>query len=82
MSVRRLAREAMTLPARMLILLARVYQRTLSPWIGMQCRYQPTCSNYFIHAVSRHGALRGGAMGLWRILRCHPFARGGDDPVR
>ncbi len=75
--VRRLVR----LPARGAILLAKLYQVTLSPIIGRQCRYLPTCSNYFIEAVERFGLLRGGAMGLWRICRCHPLAKGGYDPV-
>ena len=69
------------LPADGLIALARAYQVTLSPWLGRQCRFTPTCSNYFIQAVRAHGALRGGAKGLWRLLRCHPFAQGGYDPV-
>ena len=70
-----------SLPAGVLILLVRLYQLTLSPYLGRQCRFHPTCSNYFIRAVRRYGALRGGAMGLWRICRCHPFSRGGFDPV-
>jgi len=65
-----------------LILLARLYQLTLSPLLGGHCRHVPTCSRYFIEAVRKHGAIRGGAMGAWRILRCHPFGRGGYDPVR
>jgi len=66
---------------RFLIFLVRVYQLLLSPYLGRQCRFVPTCSNYFIEAVEKHGSLRGGAMGLWRVLRCHPLARGGYDPV-
>ena len=75
--VRRLFR----LPAEGMILLVRLYQATLSPLLGGQCRFQPTCSQYFIEAVTRRGAVRGSLMGLWRILRCHPFSRGGYDPV-
>ena len=63
-----------------LIFLARLYQGSLSGILGGQCRYVPTCSEYFIEAVGRHGALRGLAKGLWRILRCHPFSKGGYDP--
>jgi hypothetical protein len=73
--------DARAIPARLLIGLARLYQLTLSRWLGGQCRYLPTCSEYFIEAVRRHGAVRGGLKGLWRLLRCHPFARGGYDPV-
>jgi len=64
-----------------LIGLARLYQATLSPYIGRHCRFQPTCSNYFIEAVRLRGPLVGAALGIWRILRCHPFSRGGCDPV-
>ena len=71
----------MTLPGRILVLLAQVYQRTLSHLIGRQCRFVPTCSQYFIEAVQKHGALAGLRMGLRRILRCHPFSAGGHDPV-
>jgi hypothetical protein len=69
------------LPADMLVFVVRLYQASLSGLIGRQCKFVPTCSEYFIQAVRRHGALRGGAMGLWRICRCHPFSRGGFDPV-
>ncbi len=68
-------------PRRALIFLARLYQATFSLYLGGQCRFVPTCSNYFIEAVGRYGALRGGAMGIRRLLRCHPFSRGGYDPI-
>lgn len=68
------------LPAAILILLARGYQVTLSPWLGTQCRFEPTCSEYFIQAVRKYGAVSGVLRGIWRICRCQPFCRGGDDP--
>ena len=68
------------LPRWSLILAARGYQRTLSPFLGQRCRFDPSCSNYFIGAVERHGAIRGSLRGLWRICRCHPFHPGGYDP--
>mgnify|MGYP000253548607 CR=1 FL=1 len=67
-------------PAELLIGLIRLYQWTLSPLIGRQCRFQPTCSQYMIEAVRKYGLLRGVAKGVWRICRCHPLARGGFDP--
>lgn len=66
--------------AAVLIAAVRVYQYTLSPIVGRQCRFTPTCSNYFIGAVRKHGAVRGAWRGLWRICRCHPFHPGGYDP--
>jgi putative membrane protein insertion efficiency factor len=68
------------LPAEALILAVRVYQYTLSPIVGRQCRFEPTCSNYFIGAVRKHGAILGAARGVGRICRCHPFHPGGYDP--
>jgi uncharacterized protein len=61
--------------------LIRLYQYVLSPLIGPSCRYYPSCSCYTHAAIERHGALRGSWLGLKRLLRCHPFAPGGYDPV-
>jgi putative membrane protein insertion efficiency factor len=61
--------------------LLRVYKRWVSPAFPPSCRYVPTCSEYAMEAVERYGALRGGAMAAWRVLRCHPFVKGGLDPV-
>lgn len=69
-------------PVRGLILLVRAYQAALSPIIGRQCRFVPTCSEYFIQAVESHGALRGTLTGLWRVVRCGPWSKGGYDPVK
>jgi len=63
------------------IALIWVYRVTLSPMIGGQCRFEPTCSRYALEAYRRHGAIRGTRLTLHRILRCHPFSKGGYDPV-
>jgi len=78
--MRAIAAHLWNLPANLLILAARVYQWTLSPLVGRHCRFQPTCSNYFIGAVEKYGAIRGIWRGICRIARCHPFHRGGYDP--
>jgi putative membrane protein insertion efficiency factor len=59
----------------------RGYKWVVSPFFPPSCRYVPTCSEYATEAVERYGALRGSAMAVWRVLRCHPFVRGGYDPV-
>jgi putative membrane protein insertion efficiency factor len=63
------------------LLLLRGYKFAISPWLPASCRYVPTCSEYAMEGVERYGALRGSWMALCRILRCHPFVRGGYDPV-
>jgi putative membrane protein insertion efficiency factor len=70
-----------SLPSAALVALVRGYQLTLSRYLGGHCRFTPTCSQYFIEAVRAKGAIRGTARGLWRILRCNPFCKGGYDPV-
>ena len=65
----------------LLIFPIKVYQITLSPLIGRQCRHYPTCSHYAIEAIERHGPVYGFWLAFWRIMRCNPFFRGGVDPV-
>jgi putative membrane protein insertion efficiency factor len=67
--------------ARVLIRGIRFYRRALSPLKPPVCRFHPTCSEYGLEAVQRHGARRGSWLLLRRLLRCHPFCRGGYDPV-
>ena len=69
------------LPAKFLILLIRIYQITLSPFIGRSCRYYPTCSNYGIEAIQKYGAIKGGWLTFKRILSCNPWGGSGYDPV-
>lgn len=61
--------------------MVRAYQLGISPYIGAHCRYYPTCSQYYIEAVKKYGAVKGSWLGMRRILRCHPGRPGGYDPV-
>lgn len=67
--------------SRVLIVPIRGYQRFISPLLAPRCRFHPSCSQYAIEALQRHGALRGTWLALGRLLRCHPLHPGGDDPV-
>jgi uncharacterized protein len=69
------------LAATVLVGLVRFYQLTLSALIGRRCRYLPTCSEYAMEAIDRHGAWNGGWLGAARICRCHPWGGDGFDPV-
>ena len=64
-----------------LIWLVKLYRLAISPWLGGNCRFDPTCSSYAIEALQRHGALRGGWLAARRISRCHPWGGSGYDPV-
>ena len=72
------------LPALALIGLVRCYQYAISPMLralaGAQCRFEPSCSEYFIQAVKKYGAISGSLRGVWRVCRCNPYCRGGYDP--
>lgn len=59
----------------------RLYQLSISPLFPASCRFYPTCSNYTIEAINKHGAFKGLLLGVKRILKCHPFHNGGYDPV-
>ena len=59
----------------------RLYQKFISPCLGHNCRFLPTCSQYAIEAIMMHGVLKGGLLAMWRILRCNPFGKYGYDPV-
>ena len=70
-----------TLPKRALLALIRFYRRQISPVTPPSCRFIPTCSEYALEAVQKYGALKGGYLAVRRILKCHPFHKGGYDPV-
>ncbi|MFT5069504.1 MAG: putative membrane protein insertion efficiency factor [Candidatus Paceibacteria bacterium] len=70
-----------SISAKALIMLVKAYQYLLSPLLGSNCRYTPSCSSYTIEAIQLHGAAKGFLMGVWRILRCNPFSKGGYEPV-
>ncbi|GHE02091.1 membrane protein insertion efficiency factor [Defluviimonas sp. 20V17] len=67
--------------ARLFAVPVHVYRLVISPLLGSNCRYQPTCSAYALEALQRHGALKGGWLALRRIARCHPWGGSGYDPV-
>jgi len=69
-----------SIPGLLLIAVVRAYQFAVSPLLGRHCRFEPSCSVYFIEAVRKYGAIRGGWRGVCRICRCHPWNPGGYDP--
>ncbi|WP_176754468.1 MULTISPECIES: membrane protein insertion efficiency factor YidD [unclassified Pseudobutyrivibrio] len=66
---------------RLFIFLIKFYQKYISPIKTTKCPYCPSCSNYGLQAVEKYGAIKGGGLALWRIVRCNPFSHGGYDPV-
>jgi putative membrane protein insertion efficiency factor len=66
---------------RVLVFCIRLYKRFLSPLLGQNCRFTPSCSQYAIDALQAHGVVKGLALAAWRLMRCQPFCRGGHDPV-
>lgn len=74
--------EKMNLLKKAMIAMIRFYRRNISPYKGFICPYIPSCSEYGIQAIEKYGPFKGGAMALWRILRCNPMSSGGYDPVK
>jgi putative membrane protein insertion efficiency factor len=66
---------------RLILGLIRIYQLTLSPLLGSNCRFEPTCSAYATEAIKKFGVLKGGYLSFRRLIKCHPFHEGGFDPV-
>ena len=67
---------------KLLLLPIKWYQKCISPYKGFSCcKYYPSCSQYAFEAIGRHGAAKGTALAVWRLLRCNPFSKGGYDPV-
>ena len=66
---------------KIIVYLIKFYQIALSPLLGSNCRFQPTCSQYMIEAINHHGVLKGISLGFKRISKCHPFGSKGYDPV-
>ncbi|MFN9709184.1 MAG: membrane protein insertion efficiency factor YidD [Burkholderiales bacterium] len=81
MALYRIAADIKAFPQRLLMGLIRVYQIAFSPWLGSHCRFFPSCSSYALEALDQHGALGGTYLTTARLLRCHPFCKGGHDPV-
>ncbi len=71
----------MNIVARLLVGVVKAYQLILSPMLGQQCRFYPTCSQYAIEAIHKHGAILGAYFTVRRLLRCHPWHAGGHDPI-
>lgn len=66
---------------RILIAIVRGYKKYISPLLPPSCRFTPTCSEYAVEALQKHGAWKGSLLAVWRVLRCNPFCKGGYDPV-
>lgn len=71
----------MNIAKKSIICMVRGYQKNISPLCKSKCRFVPTCSNYFVEAVEKFGAMKGTILGIGRIVRCNPFSKGGFDPV-
>lgn len=70
---------------KIIIFLIKIYKKTLSPildFLGIKCKYYPTCSEYTIQAIEKYGVIKGCLLGIKRILKCNPFSKGGYDPLK
>lgn len=70
---------------KVIIFIINGYQKHISSWLelkGIRCKYYPTCSEYTKQAIEKYGVLKGSALGIWRILRCNPFSKGGYNPLK
>ncbi len=70
------------IPSKILAFIVRLYQWVISPILPSSCRYYPSCSEYTRMALLTHGLIKGSALGVWRIIRCNPWGKGGYDPVK
>ena len=66
---------------KLFLFIIKFYRKYISPMKSTKCPYFPSCSEYAMEAIEKYGALKGGALALWRIIRCNPFSKGGYDPV-
>jgi putative membrane protein insertion efficiency factor len=66
---------------KLFLFIIKFYRKYISPMKSTKCPYIPSCSEYGMEAIEKYGALKGGALALWRIIRCNPFSKGGYDPV-
>ena len=80
-AIRKAGTFLVLLPRNCAVVVLRAYRAVISPLYGDVCRYYPSCSRYTLEAIQEYGVIRGGALGAWRILRCHPWAKGGVDDV-
>lgn len=80
-NLKRLQKSFLKLVIFLLEKLIHFYKYFISPFIGHRCRYYPSCSIYFLQAIKKKGVLKGVILGIWRILRCNPFSKGGFDEV-
>ncbi len=82
MKIKEFFYEIILLPKKILIFLIKLYQKYISPLLGSNCRYYPTCSEYTKQAVDKYGIIKGSILGIIRIIKCNPFSKGGVDKLK